>query len=208
MRAVTVAVAALSVVGWGAVPAAASPDDDRIPGDHHSPLVAARATQALDAQDQFSVTGRPGDFVTYLAARNATADAVAAEMALEPATVRDAWAAAGLQHQEAVLAALTQLGVPYRKNTSEPGSGFDCSGLTSFAWGRAGAQLARQSGSQIAAATPRNAQTAAAGDLLQYPGHVMMYIGVGDAIVHAANSNTDVELSTLSRSATYGDPAH
>jgi hypothetical protein len=45
-----------------------------------------------------------------------------------------------------------------------------------------------------------------AGDLVQYPGHVMMYLGVGEAIVHASNPANDVELSHVSRSVRYGDP--
>lgn len=198
----------VAVIGLSAHPATAGPGHGRIPGDHQSPVVSARALEALRAHDRFSTSGLPRDFVTYLAARNTAADAVAAELALDPAAVRNAWAGAGLQHQEALLAALTQLGVPYKKNTSVPGDGFDCSGLTSFAWGRAGTDLVRQSSSQITAASPRDTRTATAGDLLQYPGHVMMYIGVGDAIVQAANPDNDVELSIVSRTVRYGDPAH
>jgi cell wall-associated NlpC family hydrolase len=106
-----------------------------------------------------------------------------------------------------VLAALSQLGVSYQSNSSEPGVAFDCSGLTAYAWGRAGVQLYRQSSVQISDASPRARETALAGDLVQYPGHVMMYLGVGDAIVHASNPETDVELSTLrDRSYSWGDP--
>ena len=200
--------AAATVIALSARPATASPDDGRISGDHQSRVVSARALVALSAHDAFSTSGLPSDFVTYLKARNTAADAVATELALDPTSVRDAWAAAGLEHQEALLAALTHLGVPYKKNTSSPGAGFDCSGLTSFAWGRAGSNLVRQSSSQIAAASPRDAQTATAGDLLQYPGHVMMYVGVGNAIVQAANPDNDVELSIITRPVRYGDPAH
>ena len=85
--------------------------------------------------------------------------------------------------------------------------GFDCSGLTAFAWGRAGVTLSRQSGSQINEIARRDQDTAIAGDIMQYPGHVMLYLGVGEAIVHASNPSTDVELSFTSRSASgYGDP--
>ena len=41
---------------------------------------------------------------------------------------------------------------------------------------------------------------------MQYPGHVMLYLGVGEAIVHASNPSTDVELSFTSRSVRYGNP--
>ncbi|MET0146479.1 MAG: NlpC/P60 family protein [Ilumatobacteraceae bacterium] len=178
----------------------------RVTGDNHSPTVVVRADEALAASDVFDVTGTPAAFVAYVADRNATADAVAIEMSLDPVALRDAWARADLQHQKALLAALTQLGAPYRSATSDPAVGFDCSGLTAYAWARAGAQLARQSGSQINAAARRDAASAVAGDLMQYPGHVMMYLGIGQAIVHASNPATDVELSFTDRSVRWADP--
>ena len=88
--------------------------DARIGGDHHSPSVVAASTTALGALDSFEAAGTPGAFVAYVAARDTTADTVAAEMQLDPATLRAAWAKADLVHQEAMLAALTQLGVAYR----------------------------------------------------------------------------------------------
>ncbi|MGO1056105.1 C40 family peptidase [Crossiella sp. CA198] len=38
-------------------------------------------------------------------------------------------------------AALTQLGVPYRWGASNPGRGFDCSGLTQWAYRQAGVAI-------------------------------------------------------------------
>ncbi len=202
-----VAVVALLTAGaWAAGTATAAPRPSRVPGDHHSPAVVVRANEALAAHDAFSTVGTPAAFVDYVAKRDATADAVAVELALDPAALRAAWSRSDLEHQEAVLAALTQLGVAYRSSTSQPGVGFDCSGLTSFAWGRAGYGLARQSGSQIRAAASRDQVTAVAGDLAQYPGHVMLYLGVGTAIVHASNPSDDVELSFVNRSIRFGDP--
>src|SRR5690242_6826063 len=101
---VAVTAGAVTAICWAAGPAHA-----QIAGDHHSPAVIETATVALDARDAFAAAGTPGDFSAYLAARNAAADAVATEMALDPATVRDAWAHADLPHQTAVLAALAQL---------------------------------------------------------------------------------------------------
>jgi hypothetical protein len=61
---------------------------------------------------------------------------------------------------------------------------------------------------QISEAAARDESSALAGDLVQYPGHVMMYLGFGDAIVHASNPASDVELSTLGdRSYSWGDPS-
>jgi cell wall-associated NlpC family hydrolase len=105
---------------------------------------------------------------------------------------------------------MTQVGVPYRTNTSEAGVGFDCSGLTTFAWARAGLQLTRQSSAQINEATPLDRASAKAGDLVQYPGHVMMYLGIGDAVIHSVQRGRTVELDTIhtrrTNSVRFGDP--
>lgn len=214
LRAALVGVtAAVSLVA--AVPAGAAPSSPAVPlapgviaGDQHSPTVALLAGAALHARDVYVYTDSSWARRSYTEARAAAADAVAVELALDPAAVREAWAGADLAHQTAVLAALEQLGVAYQTNSSEPGAAFDCSGLTTYAWARGGHDLIRQSGAQIDAAAPREATTAMAGDLVQYPGHVMMYLGVGEAIVHAANHETDVALSTLreGRSLRWGDP--
>lgn len=199
--AIAIAVTASSAGGWAASPAAAA-----IAGDHHSRAVVTNAFWALAARDTFVATGTPGDFSAYLQARNTAADAVAAEMALDPGAVRGAWAHADLPHQTAVLAALAELGKPYIFSTSDPAVGFDCSGLTAYAWARAGIAIPHQSSLQIDAATPRDHSSAVAGDLVQFPGHVMMYLGVGDAIVHAVNRNDDVELDFFRDHVRFGDP--
>lgn len=136
------------------------------------------------------------------------ANATALRLEIEPARLRTAWQAADVDHQRALLAALTQLGTPYRKNTSKPGVGFDCSGLTTFAWGVAGVVLPRQSSAQIRAAAKRDALTAQAGDLVQYPGHVMMWLGVDRAVIHAVGRGRSVELdhTKARRSLRFGDP--
>jgi cell wall-associated NlpC family hydrolase len=127
-------------------------------------------------------------------------------MALDPAAVRDAWAHADMPHQKAVLAALAELGKPYIFGMSDPAVGFDCSGLTAYAWARAGVAIPHQSTAQIRAAAPRDQSSAMAGDLVQFPGHVMMYLGVGDAIVHAVNRKDDVELDFFRDHVHFGDP--
>jgi cell wall-associated NlpC family hydrolase len=199
----------LTAAAWTATsagPVDAAPRWSHIEGDHHSPAVAAASTAALGAFDTFSSSGTPGDFVAYVAARDAAADTVATEMRLDAGTVRGAWTKADLAHQEAVLAALTQLGAPYRAMRADPAAGFDCSGLTSWAWARAGVQIAHQSSAQISAARRVDEASAVAGDIVQYPGHVMLYLGVDRAIVHASNPVKDVELSFVPRSVRFGDP--
>jgi cell wall-associated NlpC family hydrolase len=197
----------IATAAWTAGSADATPKWSHIEGDHHSPTVVAASNTALGALDTFSVTGTPGAFVGYVTARDAAADTVAMEMRLDPAVLRAAWSKADLRHQEAVLAALTQLGAQYRAMRSDPSVGFDCSGLTSWAWSRAGVEIAHQSSAQINAARRVDEAAAVAGDIVQYPGHVMLYLGVDRAIVHASNPSKDVELSFVPRSVRFGDPA-
>lgn len=86
----------------------------------------------------------------------------------------------------AVAAAESQLGVPYIWAAADPGVGFDCSGLTMWAWAQAGVSLPHYSGAQMADTTPVPVSDLEPGDLLFYgPGgsqHVAMYIGNGEQI--------------------------
>jgi cell wall-associated NlpC family hydrolase len=87
---------------------------------------------------------------------------------------------------EAVRAAESQLGVPYVWGAEDPGHGFDCSGLTAWAWSQAGVYLPHYSGAQMADTTPVPVSDLQPGDLLFYgPGgsaHVAMYVGGGEMI--------------------------
>ena len=125
-------------------------------------------------------------------------NAVAASLGVDGERVHQAWLAADQPHQIALLSALTQVGVPYHRNTSKPGIAFDCSGLTSYAWSQAGVEIAHQSGRQIRGAGARTLLTAQAGDLVYYPGHVMLWLGVDDLIVHAVGHGRYVEVDTIS----------
>ena len=163
------------------------------------------------AQDALSVLGANGNDVEsreFATKRDLVASAIAVRLAIDPAQMAAAWSHADLEHQQALLAGLTQLGVPYRRNTSTPGVGFDCSGLTTYAWAGAGLTLVRQSSAQIQAAAPRTIDTAQPGDLMQYPGHVMMWLGVGRAALQAPNPGRTVEvvLYRTGRRVRIGDP--
>jgi cell wall-associated NlpC family hydrolase len=222
LRSTTVGAIAIAVAVVGSLSVGASPAAAEIAGDRHSPAVVMTATAALQQYDEFAIARmsasrydqsaayRAGhDFREFARARDRAAVVTAGELGVDPKTLRKAWRAADVAHQVAVLAAVAQIGTEYSYSSSEPGVAFDCSGLTAYAWGRAGVALYPQSGSQIDAAAPRDQATARAGDLVQYPGHVMMYLGVENAIVHAANHDSDVELSRLrdGRSFRWGDPS-
>lgn len=212
------AVAAITVVGGlatGAAPASAAPavvaPAAALATNAMAPVVTSSARQALDSYDAWTSTQNAGDYRTYVWFRTQTAQYAATELGYPRDAMVEAWARAPMDHQRAVLAAMTQIGVPYRTNTSQEGVGFDCSGLTTYAWGVAGVTLQRQSGTQIRNAVSLDRSAAKAGDLVQYPGHVMMYLGVGDAIVHSVMTGRTVELDTISGrrvdSVRFGDPA-
>lgn len=101
--------------------------------------------------------------------------------------------------QTAVRAALSQLGVPYRYGQSSPGRAFDCSGLTTYAWGKAGVGLPRNSRRQYNALTKIPKQMAQAGDLI-FTGspihHVGIYLGNG-TMVHAPQTGDVVKIGPI-----------
>lgn len=106
--------------------------------------------------------------------------------------------------QSAVDAARQQIGTPYRYGGSSPNSGFDCSGLTSWAWRQAGVELPRTSRDQYAWADRITREEAQPGDLVFYSSggqggtvsHVAIYAGDGK-IIHAPSSGKTVTETTV-----------
>ena len=143
------AMAATTAVGTLALPAAgvaAAPASVvSTTGTHARPRVADpiadQAAQALAAIQRYGETGDEGALHTFEQTRDLIAIAVAERLELDPAALQAAWRTADLEHQTALIAALSQLGVWYQRNTSRAGVSFDCSGLTTWAWGQAGFEL-------------------------------------------------------------------
>jgi cell wall-associated NlpC family hydrolase len=191
-------------------PSNASAADAGLPTNTMAALVTSSARRALWFYGEFVESGSAASLRGYDFYRDETAANASLELGYPEAEMVAAWKAAPVGHQRAVLAAMTQVGVPYRTNTSNPGVGFDCSGLTTYAWSIAGVALTRQSSAQIREALPLDRSTAKAGDLVQYPGHVMMYLGVGDAVIHSVQRGRTVELDTINERRTnsvrFGDP--
>lgn len=102
----------------------------------------------------------------------------------------------------AVAAAESQIGVPYVWGGESPGVGFDCSGLTQWAWGQAGVGIPRTAQDQYDASTHIPLGDLAPGDLVFWGGgpddveHVGMYVGGGD-VVDAPETGEDVQIQPI-----------
>lgn len=172
--------------------------------------ISTSADDALLALDRYEASGDVADERSLSWYRAMTARYTARQIGYDELAMIDAWSRIDLDRQRAVLAALSQVGVPYRTNTSIEDEGFDCSGLTTYAWASSEVELPRNSTAQIRAIDDRARDTALAGDLVQYPGHIMMYLGVDDAIVHSIQTGRTVEVDTISQrrrdSVAWGSP--
>lgn len=187
--AVVAAASALSVLGL----ALASANSADASARTKSAVIADAATEAVDALEQWQQTSHPLDYVRFVRHRDHTAALTEIEIEIGTDALRDAWAGVSVAKQHAVLSAVTQLGVPYRYLASKPGVGFDCSGLTIWAFESAGIEIPRVSRSQINAATATERDDAEAGDLVYYPGHISMYIGAS-SVIHSPETGSHVEI--------------
>ncbi|MFO7570996.1 MAG: C40 family peptidase [Gaiellaceae bacterium] len=100
--------------------------------------------------------------------------------------------------ERAARIALTAVGTPYRYTGGSPTSGFDCSGLVRWSYGRLGIDLPHSSYAlaREGRSVPRSA--ARPGDVLLFDGlgHVGLYLGAG-RMVHAPESGRRVEVVRL-----------
>jgi cell wall-associated NlpC family hydrolase len=109
----------------------------------------------------------------------------------------------------AVQAARTQLGVPYVWGGETPGVGFDCSGLTQWAWGQAGVGIPRTAQAQYDAIVHVSLSDLEPGDLLFWNDgtssvqHVAMYVG-GDTVIQAPETGENVSYASISNDGLVG----
>ena len=110
--------------------------------------------------------------------------------------------------ERAVRFALDEVGVPYRWGGESPQTGFDCSGLVRWAYGRVGIDLPHNSYALYSDGrrVPESGMTP--GDILFFEGlgHVGLYLGRG-RMVHAPQTGRNVEVVRLGTT-NYGVAAH
>jgi peptidoglycan DL-endopeptidase CwlO len=111
--------------------------------------------------------------------------------------------------EAAVAAAESQLGVPYVWGGESPGHGFDCSGLTQWAWSQAGVSIPRTAAAQYSAVASVSLNALEPGDLLFYYNldgdntvdHVVMYVGSGpygsQTIIQSPYTGSEVQYAPL-----------
>jgi cell wall-associated NlpC family hydrolase len=96
----------------------------------------------------------------------------------------------------AIAAAKSVLGVPYRYAGASPETGFDCSGLTMWAWAHAGVSLPHSSAAQYASLPHVSRADLQPGDLVFFYSpisHVGMYLG-GGQMIHAPHTGSVVQI--------------
>lgn len=107
-------------------------------------------------------------------------------------------AAPAAARASALSNAMGKLGAPYRWGATGPNA-FDCSGLVSWAFARAGVPLPRTSRAMSTVGTPVAKSDLRPGDLVLFyrpVSHVGIYIGDGK-IVHASNRKSPVKVSDM-----------
>ena len=201
-------VALLTLTIAGTSPVLAVPSK-RLP-DTTEEVISDAAMQALTALNNFVNYGNLDDFDLFRYFTDRLAAEVASALNLDMRKLQRSWALANLPRQRAIIAGLTQLGVPYRLNTATPFKSFDCSGLTSYAWGTTGIGISRGSSSQFNGAKRIKAEQAQLGDLVWRPGHVAMYLGVPGAVLQAPYGGRSVDIQLMDESiaswSRYADP--
>ena len=105
------------------------------------------------------------------------------------------------QAQVAAQIAQQQVGAPYRYGGQTP-TGFDCSGLVYYSYGRAGKAVPRTTAQLWSGTTPVASADMQVGDVLIFSiagkmSHVGLYLGNG-RFVHAPSTGKTVSIASLS----------
>ena len=182
----------LSLWGVGSTAAQAMPM-----GPAQEAIIRKGAVQAQQAVDTYADKRDRDAYDLYLDLADKLAVDVANFLGVDVEDLQYAWRTADVAHQRAIMARLTQIGVPYKENATSESIAFDCSGFVQFAWSSAGYVLPHGSNSQYAYSRRVTLKNAQAGDLMWRPGHVSMYLGIDGAILQTARTGRSVELHNM-----------
>jgi len=104
----------------------------------------------------------------------------------------------GTKASQVIALAMQYLGVPYVWGGASPSQGFDCSGLTTYAFAQIGISLPHHAASQYGYGIPVSQPDLQPADLVFFSGlgHMGMYIG-GGQFIHAPHTGDVVKISSL-----------
>ena len=156
-----------------------------------------RAVAALAAYEEFAAANNTRTVNRYQRALAAVVSIVAARTFVSRGEMLEAWQTTSMRHQKALLVGLTTLGTGYLFGSDNPKKGLDCSGLVAYAWASVGVKLPMKSDRQIDHSREVSREDARAGDIVGYPGHTMIYLGVGDIVLHSARPNLGVRVGPI-----------
>ena len=207
VTAVSASQPSIAIIQAAVAPAGASWSSAIIATDDLDSFVLGVAVEAPVSPESIAAISAlpadPGD--RYVASLRSLASMVEARTKVSSAALLKVWMVTDQARMRTILVAMAQVGTAYRYTGNQPG-GFDCSGLTSYAWGRSGIKIPRVSGDQIAASAPRTMDQLLPGDLWYRPGHIGLYLGAGDASVHSPQTGKLVEVKKMGRTTRLGSP--
>lgn len=156
-----------------------------------------RAVDALAAYENSIASSDPKVDDRYQRALAAVVSIVATRTFVSRSEMLEAWQTTSSRHQKAILVGMTTLGTGYLFGSDNPKKGLDCSGLVAYAWAKSGVKLPMKSDRQIDHSREVSREAARAGDIVGYPGHTMIYLGVGDIVLHSARPNLGVRVGPI-----------
>jgi cell wall-associated NlpC family hydrolase len=132
------------------------------------------------------------------AALEAQEAANAAPTYVAPASIPTAPPPDGSRASQVIAIAMQYLGIPYVWGGASPSQGFDCSGLTTYAFAQIGVSLPHHAASQYNYGVPVSRDDLQPADLVFFNGlgHMGMYIG-GGQFIHAPHTGDVVKISSI-----------